>query len=120
MSQKVTLSKRDLIHIQHIKQLIFDNKSQVEMSVALGLRRETVNRKLRKWMRTPDFVAWLKEAWLNKLTKVDDVEAFRGLTKLWVAYLRMDQPEDYDVPITIKWPSWMKRVTNKQGTNHSV
>jgi hypothetical protein len=88
-SQNVTLSHTDWLDIEKMKPLLLDNKSQVEISVALGKRRETVNRKLSRWMRTQDFEDWLKQAWLDKYRKVDDVEAFRALTKIYCKLIGM-------------------------------
>ena len=82
-SQNVTLSRADWLDIEKMKPLILENKSQVEISVALGKRRETINRKLARWMKTRDFEDWLMQAWLDKYQKVDDVEAFRALTKIY-------------------------------------
>ena len=81
-SQKVTLSAKDLADIERIKPMLLDRKSQLEMSVALGLRRETVNRKIARWVQTEDFEVWLKTAWVEKYQKVDDKTAFDALTKL--------------------------------------
>ena len=59
-----------------------DNKTQLDMSRVLNLRRETVNRKIHRWVQTPDFEVWLKTAWLTKYQAVDDKTAFDALTKL--------------------------------------
>jgi len=82
MSQNVTLSRKDLIDIEKIKPMLLDGKSQLEMSVKLKLRRETVNRKIARWVQTRDFEIWLKTAWVEKYQKVDDRTAFDALTKL--------------------------------------
>lgn len=34
------------------------------------------------WIQTDDFTLWLKQAWIDKYQKVDDLEAFRALTQL--------------------------------------
>jgi hypothetical protein len=81
-SQNVTLSAKDQADIAKIKPMLLDGKSQVEMSVALKLRRETVNRKIQRWVQTSDFEVWLKTAWVEKYQKVDDRTAFDALTKL--------------------------------------
>jgi len=85
MSQKITLSNADRKHLPKIKSLLLQGKSQVEISVALGLRRETVNRKIRRWMQTEDFEQWLKEVWLDLYREVrhdNPVEAFRQISKI--------------------------------------
>jgi len=85
MSQKITLSNADKKHLPKIKSLLLQGKSQVEISVALGLRRETVNRKIRRWMQTEDFEQWLKEVWLDLYREVrhdNPVEAFRQISKI--------------------------------------
>jgi len=81
-SQNLTLSAKDWRDIEIIKPMLLDGKSQLEMSVALQLRRETVNRKIQRWLQTNDFELWLKQAWLEKYQKVDDETAFEALTKL--------------------------------------
>ena len=82
MSQNITLSAKDRADIEKIKPMIMDNKTQLDMSLALNLRRETVNRKIQRWVQTPDFEIWLKTAWLVKYQTVDDKTAFDALTKL--------------------------------------
>jgi len=79
MSQKVTLKDR---YLPRIKQLLLEQKNQKEISLELGLCRETVNRKMQVWIQTDDFTLWLKQAWIDKYQKVDDLEAFRALTQL--------------------------------------
>jgi len=115
MSQNVTLSRQDLIDIEKIKPMLLDNKSQVEISVALGKRRETVNRKLARWMRTKDFEEWLKQAWLDKYQKVDDVEAFRALTKLFARMIvqRQEVLEDVYQETRIVWEDRSQNVNDK-------
>jgi len=82
MSQKLTLSPTDLRDIERIKPLLLEGKSQLDISLSLHKRRETINRKISKWIKTEDFNTWVSTAWLDKYQKVDDVEAFRALTKL--------------------------------------
>ena len=62
--------------------MLLEGKSQLDMSRKLKLRRETVNRKIARWVKTEDFELWLKQAWLEKYQKVDDKTAFEALTKL--------------------------------------
>ena len=81
-SQNITLSAKDWRDIERIKPMLLDRKSQLEMSITLGLRRETVNRKIARWTQTGDFELWLKTAWLEKYQKVDDKTAFEALTRL--------------------------------------
>lgn len=81
-SQNITLSAKDQTDIEQIKLMLLERKSQVEMSVVLNLTRETINRKIQRWIQTPDFELWLKTAWLDKYQKVDDETAFEALTKL--------------------------------------
>jgi IS30 family transposase len=81
-SQNITLSTKDQTDIERIKLMLLEGKSQLEISVALNLARETVNRKIQRWIQTPDFELWLKTAWLDKYQKVDDETAFEALTKL--------------------------------------
>ena len=82
MSQNVTLSKADQRHLPIVKNMLLEGKNQLDISRAINRRRETVNRLIGRWMQTKDFEFWLREAWLDKYQKVDDVEAFRALTKL--------------------------------------
>lgn len=88
MSQNITLSATDRLDIAKIKQYVLDGKNQTEMSQLLGKRRETVNRKIARWMQTSDFDEWLGSLWLehySELRDEDKKEAFRQLTKLFVA-----------------------------------
>ena len=90
MSQKVTLSNADKRYLPQIKRFLLEGKNQVEISLALHLRRETVNRKINRWMRTEDFGVWLKEVWLDlygDLRRDDLKEAFRQVSKLLVQIL---------------------------------
>jgi len=82
MSQNITLSAKDRRDIELIKPMLLDGKNQLDMSLKLDLRRETVNRKIARWVQTPDFEVWLKTAWLDKYRNVDDDKAFDALTKL--------------------------------------
>ena len=82
MSQNVTLSAKDRRDIEIIKPMLLEGKNQLDMSRVLGLRRETVNRKIGRWVQTEDFEVWLKTAWLDKYRTVDDKQAFDALTKL--------------------------------------
>ena len=82
MSQKVTLSPIDSIDIEHMKPLLIDGKSQLDISLALNKRRETINRKISRWVQTEDFEVWIKTAWLDKYCTVDNDKAFDALTKL--------------------------------------
>ncbi len=82
MSQNLTFSAKDRADIEKIKPMLLDGKTQLDMSLSLKLRRETVNRKIARWVQTPDFEVWLKTAWVEKYQKVDDETAFDALTKL--------------------------------------
>lgn len=82
MSQNVTLSPKDKADIEKIKLMLLERKTQEEMAKELSLRRETVNRKIRRWVQTEDFETWLKTAWLERYAKVDDAKAFEALTQL--------------------------------------
>ena len=82
MSQKVTLSPIDSRDIEHMKPLLIDGKSQLDISLALNKRRETINRKISRWVQTEDFEVWIKTAWLDKYCTVDNDKAFDALTKL--------------------------------------
>jgi len=88
MSQNLTLSATDRLDIAKIKGFILDGKNQSEIAVLLKKRRETVNRKIARWMQTLDFDEWVGSLWLEhygELRKEDKREAFRQLTKLFVA-----------------------------------
>jgi len=82
MSQNVTFTSKDKVDIEKIKQMLIEHKTQLDMSRELGLRRETVNRKIHRWVQTDDFENWLKTAWLQQYQNVDSTEAFRALTSL--------------------------------------
>jgi len=104
MSQTVTLSNRDKFQIEKIKQMLLENKTYLDMSRELKIHRRTIYRKINKWLPTEDFQTWLKHAWLEKYQKVDNVEAFRGLTRL-LGYVMGKQPnlvEDLN-EIVLKW-----------------
>lgn len=88
MSQNVTLSVTDWLDIGKIKKLILDGQNQTEMAECIGKRRETINRKIGRWMQTPDFDEWLGSLWLEhygELHREDKKEAFRQLTKLFIS-----------------------------------
>jgi phage regulator Rha-like protein len=88
MSQNITLSPTDQIDMKKIKILILEGKNQVEIAHAIGKRRETINRKISRWMQTEDFDSWLGPLWLEQygeVRKVDKREALRQLTKLYVS-----------------------------------
>lgn len=80
MSQNVTFSAKDKLDIEKIKQMLIERKTQLDISRELGLRRETINRKIRRWIQTDDFEQWLKVAWLKHYQNVDDKTAFYALT----------------------------------------
>ena len=82
MSQNVTLSAKDWRDIARIKPMLLEGKNQLDMSRVLHLRRETVNRKINRWVQTEDFEVWLKTAWLDKYRNISDEKAFDALTKL--------------------------------------
>jgi len=82
MSQNLTLSAKDWRDIERIKPMLLEGKSQLDMSRVLHLRRETVNRKIGRWVQTEDFEVWLKTAWLDKYRNIGDEKAFDALTKL--------------------------------------
>jgi hypothetical protein len=82
MSQNLTFTAKDQTDIERIKPMLLERKTQLEISVALGLRRETINRKIARWVQTTDFEVWLKQAWLQKYQTVDDKTAFIALTTL--------------------------------------
>ena len=97
MSQIVSLSNRDKFHIEKIKQMLLDNKTYLDMSRELNINRRTVYRKINKWIQTDDFETWLKHAWLEKYQKVNNREAFRGLTRLlgYVIARKLEKKEWY-------------------------
>jgi hypothetical protein len=82
MSQNLTFTVKDQADIERIKPMLLEGKTQLEMSMVLGLRRETINRKMQRWVQTPDFEAWLKQAWLEKYRKVSNRVAFEALTRI--------------------------------------
>lgn len=85
MSQNITLSPTDLRDISKIKGLILQHKNQTEMAVTLGKSRETINRKISRWMQTEDFNQWANTLWLEQYGEIsleDKKEAFRQLTKI--------------------------------------
>jgi len=131
MSQNVTLSHADQIHIEYIKQMFLENKSQLEMSQALKLHRRTIYRKIQKWIKTQDFQTWLKHAWLVKLTKVPDATAFKGLTRLMAihtAYELQHPPKPIDVSgYAFRWlteKEWKEKLLSNtvhiQGKKHFI
>jgi hypothetical protein len=116
-SQKLTLSNKDLLDIERIKPLLLEKKSELEIGVAIGLRRETISRKISKWVQTPDFRLWVKTAYVNKLGKVDDAEALKSLTRLMIEVLRQEQgiqPTE-NAPLAIRWMNdeeWKNKLSS--------
>ena len=62
--------------------MLLDRRSQSQIAFELGLSRENINRKIAKWMVTRDFEDWLKAAWLEMQSRVDDKTAHAALTAI--------------------------------------
>lgn len=89
-SQNITFNASEKADIEAIKVLLTQHKTQAEIAAKLNCVRETVSRKIAKWMLTDDFSEWLNTVWLEQYNTLSDdsgtkVEAFKQLTRLLCA-----------------------------------
>ena len=73
--------------IEQIKVYLEEHLTEEQIAKKLGCARETVSRKIAKWMPTEDFREWLSSRWLSQYNKFSSdgdlqVEAFMQLTRL--------------------------------------
>lgn len=85
-SQNITFNATELSDIEKIKGYLSQRMTQVEIAEQLNCARETVSRKIGKWMLTDDFKEWLNAHWLDLLNSVSktpesEVEGLRQLTR---------------------------------------
>ena len=116
-SQNLTLTAKDIIDIERIKPLLEQGKTELEIGVSLRRRRETISRKIHKWIQTRDFKIWVKTTWLMKLGRVDETEAFRGLTRLMIEIMRQEAGtvETGGVPLVFRWftdKEWKEKLSS--------
>jgi hypothetical protein len=87
-SQNVTkFNVSELADIEQIKVYLEEHLTEEQIAKKLGCARETVSRKIAKWMPTEDFREWLSSRWLSQYNKFSSdgdlqVEAFKQLTRL--------------------------------------
>jgi hypothetical protein len=89
-SQKITFNTSELSDIEQIKIYLKLHLTEAQIATKLNCARETVSRKIGKWMQTPDFDEWLNTVWLELLNDLSietetKIEVFRQLTRLKVA-----------------------------------
>lgn len=103
MSQNITLSRTDWLDIAKIKGYLLENMNQQQIAKEIGKRRETINKKIGRWMQTEDFKIWANTLWLQHHTEVhleDKKEALRALTKLLVSWQTRKMKLEEKIDIT--------------------
>ena len=116
MSQKVTLSRADQRHLPKIKAMLLEGASQLDISRALNLRRETVNRKIHRWMKTEDFETWLKHVWIDLYSTIrgeDPKEAFRQVTKLIAKMMVAKTHAEFEGKLEVVAP-WLNKFQSQE------
>jgi hypothetical protein len=93
--------------IAEIKVLLAQGLNESEIGLRLGVRSETVSRKISAWSKTSDFKDWIGECWLALFGKVaasNPVEAFRQVNRLFCQLIaaRPDQAEEIK-NIQVSW-----------------
>lgn len=78
------LSNATQIRLPKIKEGLLQKKTRKDIALNCNVSRKTVTRDIQSWIKTPDFLNWIKEVWLDKYLKVDDVEAFRQATRILI------------------------------------
>jgi len=81
MSQ-LELSNVTQIRLPLIKEGLLKKETRQQIATVCKVSRRTITRDIQSWIKTDDFLHWIREVWLDKYRKVDDVEAFRQATKI--------------------------------------
>jgi len=118
MSQKVTLSNADQRHLPKIKAFLLEGNNQLDISRALNLRRETVNRKIQRWMKTEDFEIWLKQVWMDlygEIRQDDPKEVFRQVTKLIAKMMVAKTHAEVEGKLEVVAP-WLNKFSSQETT----
>lgn len=79
----MSLSTQTQVRLPKIKLGLLKHSTHKEIGIQCHVTEKTIDRDIQTWVRTPDFEQWIKELWLDKYAKVDDIEAFRAVTKLF-------------------------------------
>ena len=120
MSQKVTLSNADRRHLPKIKAMLLEGASQLDISRTLHLRRETVNRKIQRWMKTEDFEIWLKQIWIElygEIKREDPREVFRQVTKLIAKMMVAKTHAEIEGKLEVYAP-WLNKFKSQETTTN--
>ena len=78
------LSQQTQVRLPKIKLGLLQRKTREEIGVDCQVTERTIRRDITDWVKTEDFVKWIREVWLDKYRTVDDVEAFRQATKIMI------------------------------------
>lgn len=72
------------VRLPKIKVGLLQRKTREEIGAMCQVTERTIRRDIHQWVKTEDFVKWIREVWLDKYRTVDDVEAFRQATKIMI------------------------------------
>jgi len=78
------LPQQTQIRLPKIKIGLLERKTREEIGNLCHVSEKTIRRDIQSWTKTDDFLLWIREVWLDKYQKVDDVEAFRQATKILI------------------------------------
>jgi len=78
------LPRQTQIRLPNIKVGLLERKTREEIGAKCHVSEKTIRRDIEVWTKTPDFLNWIREVWLDKYQKVDDVEVFRQATKILI------------------------------------
>jgi len=78
------LPRQTQIRLSKIKVGLLERKTREEIGADCNVSERTIRRDIEIWTKTPDFLNWIREVWLDKYLKVDDVEVFRQATKIMI------------------------------------
>jgi len=85
------LSNATQIRLPAIKRGLLEKKTQAEIAVTCNVSDKTIFRDIHKWVKTEDFIEWLRTLWLDLYRKVDDELAFKEATRLFMKSITVKQ-----------------------------
>jgi len=92
-----TLSQQTQTRLPKIKYGLLQRQTRQQIGVDCHVTEKTIRRDIQAWTKTDDFLDWIREVWLDKYAKVDDVEAFRQATKILIKTLPQYSETKIDV-----------------------
>jgi len=78
------LPRQVQIRLPTIKIGLLERKTRAEIGQDCHVSEKTIRRDIETWTKTSDFLNWIRQVWLDKYQKVDDVEVFRQATKILI------------------------------------